>query len=80
MTTYIQSDFLVYCVALSPSAKIGIYTSNEQNHLQLFNPKTKKLGDTLVGHKTAVNQIKFINEKELFSSDGRRDIFYWKLK
>lgn len=76
---HIKSNFLVYCVALSPSAKIGIYTSNIKNHLQLFNPKTKAYGDTLVGHDTPVNNIKFINEKELFSSDGRRDIFYWKL-
>ncbi len=76
---YIKSDFLVYCVGLTPSGKVGIYTSNEENHLQLFNPKTKELGDTLVGHKTYVNQIEFINEKELFSSDGREEIFYWKL-
>ncbi len=76
---YFKSNFLVYCVGLSPSAKIGIYTSNIENHLQLFNPKTKSHGDTLVGHNTPVNQIRFINEKELFSSDGRRDIFYWKL-
>ncbi len=76
---HIKTDFLVYCVGLSPSAKLGIYTSGEEMNLQLFNPKTKELGDRLVGHKTVPNQIKFINEKELFSSDGRRDIFYWKL-
>ncbi len=76
---HFKTGFLVYCVGLSPSAKLGIYTSNMKNHLQLFNPRTKQFGDTLVGHNTPVNQIKFINEKELFSSDGRRDIFYWKL-
>ena len=76
---HFKSNFLVYCVGLSPSAETGIYTSNVENHLQLFNPKTKRHGDTLVGHNTPVNQIRFINEKELLSSDGRRDIFYWKL-
>jgi WD40 repeat protein len=76
---YIKSDFLVYCVGLSPSANIAIYTSGEENYLQLFNPTTKEHGDRLVGHNKSVNQIKFINEKELFSSEGRRDIFYWKL-
>ena len=76
---HFKSDFLIYCVGLSPNAKTGIYTSNRKNHLQLFNPKTKIHGDTLVGHNSPVNQIRFINEKELFSSDGRRDIFYWKL-
>ncbi|MDA3909411.1 MAG: nitrate reductase [Sulfurimonas sp.] len=76
---HIKSNFLVYCVGLSPSAKIGVYTSTEEHHLQLFNPTTKSQGDRLVGHDKPVNQIRFINEKELFSSEGRRDIFYWKL-
>ena len=76
---HIKSKFLVYCVGLSPSAKIGLFTSNEENHLQLFNPKTKEFGDKLIGHQTAVNQIAFMNEKEIFSSDGREEIFYWKL-
>jgi len=70
---------LVYCVGLSPSAKTGVYTSGEEHHLQLFNPTTKSHGNRLVGHDKPVNQIRFINEKELFSSEGRRDIFYWKL-
>ncbi|WP_373000280.1 WD40 repeat domain-containing protein [Sulfurimonas sp.] len=76
---HIKSDFLVYCVGLSPSAKIGVYTSGEEHHLQLFNPTTKIQGDRLVGHDKPVNQIRFINEKELFSSEGRRNIFYWRL-
>jgi len=76
---YIKSDFLVYCVGLSPSAKTAVYTSGEENYLQLFNPKTKEHGNRLIGHNKSVNQIKFINEKELFTSEGRRDIFYWKL-
>ncbi len=76
---HIKSDFLIYCVGLSPSAKTGIYTSNEDHHLQLFDPATKLHGNRLIGHDKPVNQIKFINEKELFTSQGRRDIFYWKL-
>lgn len=76
---HLKSSFLVYCVGLSPSAKIGVYTSNEQNHLQLFDPRTKSLGDILVGHNTSVNQINFISEYELFSSDGRDEIFYWNI-
>ena len=76
---HIKSNFLVYCVGLSPSAKIGVYTSGEEHHLQLFNPSTKSQGDRLVGHDKPVNQIRFLNEKELFSSEGRKDIFYWKL-
>ncbi|WP_321778770.1 nitrate reductase [Sulfurimonas sp.] len=76
---YIKNDFLVYCVGLSPSAKVGVFSSGEENYLQLFNPETKEFKDRLVGHKTPPNNIVFINEKELFSSDARREIFYWRL-
>ncbi len=76
---YIKSDFLVYCVGLSPSAEIGVFSKGEENHLQLFNPRTKEFQERLVGHKSPPNNIIFINEKELFSSDSRREIFYWRL-
>jgi len=76
---YIKSDFLVYCVGLSPNGKTGVYSSGEENDLQLFNTKTKQLGDILVGHKTPINQIKFVNDKEFYSVGSRNDIFYWKL-
>ena len=77
--THIKSNFLVYCVGLSPSAKVGVYSSGEEAHLQLFETKTKKKLDRLVGHTSIINQIKFINEKELFSSERSPYIYYWKL-
>ena len=76
---HIKSNFLVYCVGVSPSGKTGVYSSGEENYLQLFNTKTKAKGDTLVGHKGVVNQIKFINEKELFSVGRENTIFYWMI-
>ena len=76
---HIKSDFLVYCVGISPSGKVGVYSSNEQHHLQLFNTKTQKEMDTLIGHKGMVNQIKFINEKELFSVERSPFVYYWRL-
>jgi WD40 repeat protein len=76
---HIKSDFLVYCCGISPSGKVGIYSSNEKHHLQLFDTKTEKKLDTLIGHKGMVNQIKFINEKELFSVERSPYIYYWRL-
>ncbi len=76
---YIKSKFLVYCVGLSPSGKIGVYSSGEDNNLQLFHTKTKKKTDLLVGHKTIINQIKFIDEHTLISSARGNLIFFWKL-
>ena len=76
---HIKSDFLVYCVGITPSGKTGIYSSGEQSDLQLFNTKTKEKLDRLVGHEGIVNQIKFINEKELFSNERSRYVYYWRL-
>lgn len=76
---HIKSDFLVYCVGISPSGKVGVYSSGEKSDLQLFNTKTEKKLDKLIGHKGIINQIKFINEKELFSVERSPYIYYWRL-
>ncbi|MEA3522849.1 MAG: nitrate reductase [Campylobacterota bacterium] len=76
---YIKSDFLVYCVGISPSGTMGVYSSGINSDLQVFNTKTKAKGDLLIGHFATVNAIKFINEKEFFSSGEEKDIFFWKL-
>lgn len=75
---YIEMDFLVYCVGLNPSATVGVYTSGEENILQLFNPQTKKKLHRLAGHKGIVNQIKFTKEKEFYSSDRSNYVYFWK--
>lgn len=76
---YIKSDFLVYSVGLSPSGKIGVYSSGEENDLQVFDIKTKKKMHRLVGHYSTPTTIKFIRENELFSSGDENKIFYWKI-
>jgi len=76
---HLKSGFLVYCVGITPSGKIGVYSSDEKNTLQLFETKTKKRLHQLKGHKRLVNQIKFVNEKELYSSENSPYIYYWKL-
>ena len=76
---HIKSDFLVYCVGITPTGKTGVYSSGEQSDLQLFNTKTKEKTDKLVGHNGIVNQIKFINETELFSCERSPYVYYWRL-
>ena len=77
---YIKSDFLVFCVGLSPSAKTGVYSSGEESNLQIFDIKTKTKKNRLVGHSGVVTKIMFINENEIYSSDRTNTILYWKLK
>ena len=76
---YIKSDFLVFCVGVSPSGKIGVYSSGEQSDMQLFNIKNKIHYDRLIGHKNLINKITFISEKKLLSSERGNDILYWEL-
>ncbi len=76
---HLKSDFLVYCVALSPDGKTGIYSSGENHDLQLFDTRTGKKGDRLIGHNAIVNKITFINEHELISVGDEKDIFLWRL-
>ncbi len=76
---YIKSDFLVFCVGLSPSGKIGVYSSGQSSDLQLFNTKTKSKYDRLIGHDGVVNKILFTNENEIYSSQRGRSILYWRL-
>lgn len=76
---HIKSNFLVYCTALSPSAKRGVYSSDEDHNLQVFDIKTKEKTDRLIGHYSTPTTIKFVTENELFSSGDEKKVFYWKL-
>ncbi|AKF24829.1 nitrate reductase [Sulfurovum lithotrophicum] len=76
---HLKSDFLVYCVGLSPKATTGVYSSGIEHHLQLFNPATKSKGDRLVGHYATPTKILFINEKAMISSGDEDKVFFWLL-
>ena len=76
---HIKSDFLVYAVGLSPNGSTGAYSSGLEHYLQLFDTRTKKKGDRLVGHYAIPNKILFINETSVISSGDEDKIFFWKL-
>ena len=76
---HIKSDFLVYCVGLSPSAKIGVYSSGMKNDLQLFDVSSGRKTDRLVGHFATLNSIQFVNENILVSAGDEPTIFIWRI-
>jgi WD40 repeat protein len=76
---HIKSDFLVYSVGLSPSGFTGVYSSGTEHNLQLFNTKSGKKGDVLVGHFATPNKILFINENAIISSGDENKIFFWQI-
>jgi len=77
---HLKSDFLVYCVGLSPSAETAVYSSGSENHLQLFNTKDGSKTDRLVGHYATPNKIMFISEYTLISSGDEDTLFFWVLE
>jgi WD40 repeat protein len=76
---YIKSDFLVYTAGLSPSGNIGIYSSGEENDLQVFNINSQEKTHRLIGHYSTPTTIKFASEYELFSAGDENRVFYWKI-
>jgi len=79
-TSYKKSSFIVYSVGLSPSAKLTAYSSNEENDIIVMKTDSKTVLHTLLGHKSIISKILFINEDEIFTSSDDQYINYWKLK
>ena len=77
---HIKSNFLVYSVGLSPSGRIGVYSSGFDHDLQLFNTTNGNKGDRLIGHYAIPGKILFIDETSIISSGDEDKIFFWKLK
>ncbi|OQX49668.1 MAG: nitrate reductase [Epsilonproteobacteria bacterium 4484_20] len=76
---HLKSDFLVYCVGLSPRATTAVYSNGTEHHLQLFDPVSRNKGDRLVGHYATPTKIHFINEHALISSGDEDKVFFWLL-
>ena len=76
---YIEASFLIYSVALSPSASLAAYASDEENNVTVFNVNTKKNLYKLTQNETTLTNILFINENEIFVSSDDEKINYYKL-
>ena len=79
-TYYKDSSFLIYSCGLSPSGKLGAYSFNEDNEVNIFNTQTKKDLYTLTNNKMTLRKILFINEEEILVSSDDKNINYYKLK
>jgi WD40 repeat protein len=76
---YKEGSFLIYSVALSPSAKLAAFSSDEENNVTIFNTTTKENLYKLTQNKTTLTNILFINENEIFVSSDDEKINYYKL-
>jgi WD40 repeat protein len=76
---YLQSDFLIYSVGLSPSGKFGAFSANEENEIKVFNTLTKQEIAVLKGSETVITRIIFTSETELITSSDDPNILFWKI-
>ena len=77
---YMHGSFLIYAAGLSPSGKIGLFATNVENEVQVFNTRTKSKLSMLKGHNATLTGFAFVNETELFSAAEENSILFWKLK
>ncbi len=76
---YVNSDFLIYSVGLSPSGKYVGYSANEDNEIQILDTKTRKKKLLLKSHNSTITKILFIKETKLFTSAEENVIYYWDI-
>ncbi len=77
---YKKSDFLIYSVGLSPSAKIAAFSSNEKNNVTVFDTITKKEIGVYTGNKMTITKILFIDENTMLVSSDDNIINLYKIK
>ena len=76
---YIEGDFLVYCVGLSPDGSVGAFSASEDNEICLFNTNTKEIFQTLKGHNSTLTKIHFLNNSRMITSCDDPNIFIWEI-
>ncbi|WP_198304700.1 WD40 repeat domain-containing protein [Arcobacter vandammei] len=77
---YINSDFLVYSAALSPSSKLAAFCFDEQNSVAIFDTQTKEILYKLDENKALLTNILFLNEDEIFVASDDENINFYNLK
>ena len=69
---------MVYSVGLSLDGKLCAYPSDFANNITIFNTNTKENTYKLIGDKSTVSNIIFINNDEIFTT-SKNKIKFWRL-
>jgi outer membrane protein assembly factor BamB len=77
---HLDTKFLIYGAALSPSGKLGAFSSDEQNNVVVFNTDTKEKLYKLTQNLMTLSKIIFISEDEIFVTTDSNKFNYYKLK
>jgi WD40 repeat protein len=76
---FIETNFFVYAVGLSPSSSLGVYTDGDENELQLFEIETQKKRERLKGGESLYDTLIFLDEHTLIGSGEENKIYYWRI-
>jgi WD40 repeat protein len=76
---YLETDFFVYAVGLSPSASRGVYTDGTENELQVFDTTTKAKITRLQSGEVILDTLIFLDEHRLIGAGEENKIYYWRL-
>jgi len=72
--------FLIYGAGLSPSGKLGAFSSDENNNVTVFNTVTKAKIFKLTENLMTLSSILFITENEVFVTTDSNKFNYYNLK
>ncbi len=78
-TSYKDYGFFIYCVALSKDAKLGAASINDNNDVVVFDTSSKEDKYKLVGNKSKITNIIFLNDKEVLVAANNNMINLFKL-
>lgn len=76
---FIETDFFVYAVGLSPSSTKGVYTDGDENELQVFEIATQKKIARLKGGDVVIDNLIFVDEHLLIGAGEENKIYYWRI-
>jgi WD40 repeat protein len=77
---YIKGEFLIYGVALSPTASKVAFAMDEKNDISVYDTVSKSKIALLKGQKSTLNVILFKDENRLFSASDDNTIMVWDLE
>lgn len=75
----VETPFLVYSCALSPSGERAAFPADEENLLRVVTFSRQKTVADLKGHQATVNTILFADENRLFSAGDEKTIYEWRI-
>lgn len=77
---YIESDFLIFCVAISPSGKFVAYMNGENGKFSIMHIKSEKIINNASHNNSALAYLLFLDETTILSATENKELKIWKFK